>query len=116
MIEIKNLKKRFGNQLVFGGLSTSFPDKGLILLLGESGSGKTTFLNILAGQISFDEGYVTWRGEKYEHSLPNTLDGKAEYITQDPFFVDFLNVADKLHLLQQTEEQAGQSALLDQGI
>ena len=116
MIEIKNLKKRFGNQLVFGGLSTSFPDKGLILLLGESGSGKTTFLNILAGQISFDEGYVTWRGEKYEHSLPNTLDGKAEYITQDPFFVDFLNVADNLHLLQQTEEQAGQSALLDQGI
>lgn len=54
--ELKNIEKRFGKQVVFKNLSFSFDHCGLYVIQGESGSGKTTFLNILAGYESFDGG------------------------------------------------------------
>ena len=90
VLELHGIEKSFEDQMVFQKISVSLPDAGIVLLFGESGSGKTTFLTILAGQMSFDEGYVIWRGVKYEQRLPDSLGGEAEYITQDPFFVDFL--------------------------
>ena len=52
MIRIKNLYKSFGihNKIsVLKDVTVDFPQKGLIVLLGQSGSGKTTFLNIMGG-------------------------------------------------------------------
>lgn len=54
MIEIKNLTKLYGKQAIFKNASFTFPDNGLICLLGASGSGKSTLLNMLAG---FDSDY-----------------------------------------------------------
>ena len=48
---------------VFAGESVS--------ISGESGAGKTTFLNILAGLESADSGEVFWRGERVDN-LPNS--------------------------------------------
>ena len=106
MLELHGIEKSFEDQMVFQKISVSLPDAGIVLLFGESGSGKTTFLNILAGQMSFDEGYVIWREVKYEQALPDSLGGEAEYITQDPFFVDFLNVEDNLNLLGRSDKQS----------
>ena len=106
MLELHGIEKSFEDQMVFQKISVSLPDAGIVLLFGESGSGKTTFLNILAGQMSFDEGYVIWREVKYEQRLPDSLGGEAEYITQDPFFVDFLNVEDNLNLLGKSDKQS----------
>jgi len=54
MIEIKNLTKNFTlkkNMTIraINDVSIEFPNYGLIAIVGKSGSGKTTFLNILAG-------------------------------------------------------------------
>ena len=106
MLELHGIEKSFEDQMEFQKISVSLPDAGIVLLFGESGSGKTTFLNILAGQMSFDEGYVIWREVKYEQALPDSLGGEAEYITQDPFFVDFLNVEDNLNLLGRSDKQS----------
>lgn len=54
MIEIKNLTKKYGNQVVLDGFSHEIADHGIICLLGASGSGKSTLLNLLAG---FDREY-----------------------------------------------------------
>ncbi|WP_426476372.1 ABC transporter ATP-binding protein [Chryseobacterium sp. CBSDS_008] len=61
MIEVKDLKKSFGDVEVLKGISTSF-DKGKVnLIIGQSGSGKTVFLKSLlnvympsSGEILFD--------------------------------------------------------------
>lgn len=54
MIEVKQLTKAYGSLSVLEGADFTFPDKGLVCLLGASGCGKSTLLNILAG---FDRDY-----------------------------------------------------------
>ena len=48
-LSIKDLTKRFGDKVVFSGFSYDFPKKGLYLLKGDSGVGKTTLLRIISG-------------------------------------------------------------------
>lgn len=48
-LAIKNLRKSFGEKRIFSDFSYSFSDKGIYLLTGESGIGKTTLLRMIAG-------------------------------------------------------------------
>lgn len=54
MITIKNLSKKYGDQVVLNEFSHEFASRGITCLLGASGSGKSTLLNLLAG---FDREY-----------------------------------------------------------
>lgn len=54
MIQIKNLSKKYDEQIILDNVNFKLPDSGLICLVGASGCGKSTFLNILAG---FDSDY-----------------------------------------------------------
>ena len=49
MLKVEKLTKRYGNITLFSDFSFSFRKKGLYFLLGESGYGKSTLLNILSG-------------------------------------------------------------------
>lgn len=66
MIEIRNLRKTFVSakeQIVaIDDISLSFQDKGLVFLSGRSGSGKSTFLSLLAGFEKPTSGEILFRG------------------------------------------------------
>ena len=47
--ELNHITKTFGKKQIISDLSYSFGDKGMYLLVGESGVGKTTLLRIIAG-------------------------------------------------------------------
>ncbi|MDG1718425.1 MAG: ATP-binding cassette domain-containing protein, partial [Flavobacteriales bacterium] len=49
MIEVKNIHKKFGDNLVLNDVSFNFQRGKTNLIIGESGSGKTTLLKILIG-------------------------------------------------------------------
>ena len=55
MIKIDNLTKRYKNNIVLENTSYTFMQKGLFCLLGPSGGGKSTLLNLIAG---FDSDYT----------------------------------------------------------
>lgn len=61
-LKIGNLKKSFGNQNIFDGLNLEFSERGLYLIKGESGVGKTTLLRIIAGLDTDFEGDVIGGG------------------------------------------------------
>jgi len=68
MIQLNNIIKRYKKYgkkrvLVFNNVSKTFPDAGMIFLVGNEKSGKTTFLNILAGldKLSFGNIYINNR-------------------------------------------------------
>ncbi|MBO4839217.1 MAG: ATP-binding cassette domain-containing protein [Lachnospiraceae bacterium] len=54
--------------------------------------------------LPFEEGSIEWQGERFDHQLPEMLQGEAEYITQEPFFADFLSASDNLKLLGASDE------------
>lgn len=62
MIELKKLVKRYKmgrkkpDVVALKGISVTLPDTGMIFVLGKSGSGKSTFLNVVGGLDSFEDG------------------------------------------------------------
>ena len=54
MITVKKLSKTFNNHKVLNNISIEFPRYGLIAICGDSGCGKTTFLNCLSCLLDFE--------------------------------------------------------------
>ena len=88
------------NEFYFPDIQLSKGDD--LLVLGESGIGKTTFIQILAGLLKPTSGTVELNGTKYENLSSNDLDqfrGKhIGMIFQKPHFVRNLNILDNLLL------------------
>ena len=62
MIEIKNLSKRYGNQLAVDNISFTVKDGEVLGFLGPNGAGKSTTMNILTGYLSATSGSVSISG------------------------------------------------------
>ena len=62
-IEIRNIKKNFGEFSALGDISLDVPSGELVALLGPSGCGKTTLLRIIAGLEFPDSGQIHFDGE-----------------------------------------------------
>ena len=58
MLEIKGLKKTYGNFTVLSDLDLSVPTGALFGLMGDNGAGKTTLFRIAAGLLAPDAGTV----------------------------------------------------------
>ena len=61
-LQIENLSKRYGDSLVFSHVSLAVAAGEFVAIVGESGVGKSTLLNCMAGLDSWDEGTVTLMG------------------------------------------------------
>jgi phospholipid/cholesterol/gamma-HCH transport system ATP-binding protein len=65
LIEVKNIHKEFGDNLVLNDVSFNFQRGKTNLIIGESGSGKTTLLKILIGLHQFDNGSISYDGRTF---------------------------------------------------
>lgn len=55
-LQVKNLCKSYGDLLLFSNFSIDFAEGSITCILGPSGGGKTTLLNIIAGLLKPDSG------------------------------------------------------------
>jgi putative ABC transport system ATP-binding protein len=62
LLSVRGLAKRFGDTPVFQGVSFTLAPGEFVALLGESGVGKSTLLNAIAGLEPVDEGDVRLAG------------------------------------------------------
>ncbi len=87
-IEMKHIKKSYGNQVVLEDFSLTIPDGGTVCLMGASGAGKTTILRILAGLTKPDEGEVV-----------GVQGGKASMVFQEDRLLEWLDAFANVELV-----------------
>ena len=58
IIEVKNIKKTFGEHSVLKGISFKIEEPKILALVGPNGSGKSTLFNIITNLLKADEGQV----------------------------------------------------------
>jgi len=75
MIEVKNLMKNFGDQKVLHDVTFDVKGKEIFGLLGPSGAGKTTIINILTKQIEPDGGIANVKADSFDTGLMLDEDG-----------------------------------------
>jgi len=68
LIEIRNLSFRRGSRLIFDDISLSIPRGKVTGIMGPSGTGKTTLLKLIGGQLRPDRGEV-WVDGQNVHAL-----------------------------------------------
>src|SRR5262245_5525251 len=102
MLEVTALAKSFGDVLVFQQISLRIEAGEFVVLIGESGVGKSTLLNSIAGLEEADRGDVVFRGQSIRALDP---DARARWRRQHLGFVfqafhvlPHLNVADNVAL------------------
>ncbi|MDS0526375.1 ABC transporter ATP-binding protein [Clostridium sp. SHJSY1] len=86
-IEIKNLCKSFEDKIVFCNFNISFTSEKINSIIGESGGGKSTLLNILSGLLKKDSGEVIGINED-----------EISYIFQEDRLVPWLNIKENMEL------------------
>ena len=102
IIECKNLTKYYKTLCALDHVSLSIPSGGIIGLLGPNGSGKTTFIKLLTGLLTPDEGNVEIAGYPIgvetkcivsylsdAHSLNESFTVTQELDYFEEFFTDF---------------------------
>ena len=62
MLELRDLKKTYGERAVLRGLSHQFAPGEFVAIMGESGVGKSTLLNLIAGLDAPDSGEIVIDG------------------------------------------------------
>lgn len=64
MLEIKNLNKSYGSNLVLKDINLNIEKDKIYGLLGRNGVGKTTLLNLISNQIIRNSGEIIYAGEE----------------------------------------------------
>jgi phospholipid/cholesterol/gamma-HCH transport system ATP-binding protein len=65
MIEVKNIKKSFGDKTVIQDVSAVMKAGQCNLIIGTSGSGKTVLMKCMVGLFNPDEGHVFFSGQDF---------------------------------------------------
>ena len=83
MLEIKNVKIKFGDKTLLGGLSLSAEDGQVVCICGDSGYGKTSLLRAILGFLPLEEGHVSIDGELLTPAAAGEFRKFMAYVPQD---------------------------------
>lgn len=93
-IILEHLTKRYDGYPVVNNVSLEVDDGEFFVLLGSSGSGKTTVLSMIAGLIPIDEGRVLLHGRDVTH-IP-TQERRVGFVFQNYALFQHMSVADNV--------------------
>ena len=96
MINLIHVTKSFNRVQILKDINLDLPNTGLISILGESGSGRSTLLNILGGLDYPSSGEILYDGIKIK-DMDSYREKNISYIFQDCFLLENNTVYDNLY-------------------
>lgn len=94
-----NIKKNFGNIQALRGIDLEIFCGEILAIVGDNGSGKSTFIKILSGDIRPDEGTITIEDEAYRYlTSKQSLSKGISTVYQDLALDDYRDVAANIFL------------------
>ncbi len=94
MIKLENITVKYGKQTVIDGLTFTFEDNIFYGITGDSGIGKTTLINAIAGLVPLSKGTI------------NTNTAKIGYIFQDPRLFPWMTALENVACVCNDKEKA----------
>lgn len=73
LLEVRDIKKSFGNLRALDGVTLDVESKKVSILIGPNGSGKTTLINVISGFYTPDSGRVIFDGKEITGLPPYEL-------------------------------------------
>jgi phospholipid/cholesterol/gamma-HCH transport system ATP-binding protein len=101
MIELQNVHKRFGKQVVLNGVDFEVREGETVALLGPSGTGKSVLLKHIIGLIRPDVGTIIVDGKNVSRLKRNELSALRSnigYVFQNGALFDSMNVFENVRL------------------
>ena len=116
ILEIKDLKKDFGDQEVLKGINMDVKKGEVICVLGSSGSGKSTLLRCINLLNKPDSGKILFNGVNIQEMNVNDLRSKVGMVFQSFNLFNNLNVLKncmigQVKVLKKSKEEAKAKAL-----
>ncbi|HEY4319957.1 MAG TPA: ATP-binding cassette domain-containing protein [Gemmatimonadales bacterium] len=101
MIEIRNVSKRFGHQVVLDGVNLVVEEGETLALLGPSGTGKSVLLKSIIGLIKPERGEIIVDGQnvgKLKRDALSKLRATIGYVFQNGALFDSMDVFENIRL------------------
>lgn len=73
LLEIRNLRVRYGKAEALKGVSLDIEDGSIVTLIGSNGSGKTTTLRTVSGLKKPASGEINFKGERISDKKPHEI-------------------------------------------
>lgn len=101
-VQVNHLTKRFGDLLVLDDISFEINKGEFVCIVGPTGCGKTTFLNLLTGLLEPTEGEILIDGERADpkkHSI--------SFVFQEPSAFPWLTAPAEHRIRPENQEETG---------
>ncbi|MDG1031039.1 MAG: ATP-binding cassette domain-containing protein, partial [Alphaproteobacteria bacterium] len=99
LLTARHISKRFGTFTANDDINFDIYAGEIHALLGENGAGKSTFVKLVYGLLSTDEGQFLWHGAPVEiHSPQAARDMGIGMVFQHFSLFDVLSVAENIQL------------------
>lgn len=99
MISVRNITKNFGGKNVLNGLNLEIPRGETLVIMGQSGSGKSVLLKIMTGLMPADSGEIWFDGTEIsslEAKEVNRIRRKIGMLFQSAALFDSMTVAENV--------------------
>ena len=98
MLEVKNLKKSFGNRVILDDVNLTVKDDEILCIVGPSGAGKTTLLRCITGLDTPDSGELLMDGKPFDPQGTGASDRVIGVVFQDFNLFPNLSVMENITL------------------
>lgn len=107
-LEMRDICKAFGANIVLRSVSLSLKEGEICALLGENGAGKSTLMNILGGVLPADSGSIIIDGKEVSFATPaESLNAGIAFIHQELNLINDLPIYENMFIGRELRTKGG---------